>query len=92
MIFDSTANRRDTVFMDNKPRRRKVDLAETIRREILDSGSTPSSIAADAGVDRGQMSRFVTEKRGLNLTSASRLCEVLGLELRPVRRRATKAR
>ena len=91
MIFDSTANRWNTVFMSKKPRRRRVDLAGDLRRAIRDSGLTPSRIAADADVDRGLMSRFVTGQRGVTLTTADRLCEVLGLELRPIRR-ATKAR
>ncbi len=67
-------------------RTRKVDLAADIRRAIRQSGLTPYRIATDADVDRAIMTRFVNGERGLTLTTASRICEVLGLELRPVRR------
>jgi plasmid maintenance system antidote protein VapI len=63
-----------------------VDLAARIRRAIRESDLTPYRIATDADVDRAIMTRFVNGERGLTLTTASRICEVLGLELRPARR------
>lgn len=73
-------------------RKRKTDLAADIRRAIRASGMTPYRIATDADVDRAIMTRFVNGDRGLNLTTASKLCELLGLELRSVRRPGAKGK
>jgi plasmid maintenance system antidote protein VapI len=68
-------------------RKHKIDLAATIRRAIKQSGLTPYRVATDADVDRAIMTRFVNGQRGLTLDTASRICDMLGLELRPVRRK-----
>ena len=47
------------------------------------SGLTLTRLAEIANVSEGMLSRFVNGKRGVTLTTASKLCEVLGLELRP---------
>jgi plasmid maintenance system antidote protein VapI len=73
-------------------RQPRTDLATTIRRAIEVSGLTPYRIATDADVDRAIMTRFVNRERGLTLDTASRICDVLGLELRPVRRGKVKGR
>ena len=67
-------------------RRQKTDLAAQLRRAIRESGLTPYRVATDADVDRSIMTRFVNGDRGLTLDTASRICDVLNLELRPVRR------
>lgn len=66
-------------------RKKKTDLAATLRRAIRDSGMTPYAVSRDAGVDRSILVRFVNGDRGLTLTTASRLCDVLDLDLRPAR-------
>ncbi len=71
-------------------RKRKTDLATQLRRAIRDSGLTPYRVATDSDVDRAIMTRFVNGDRGLTLDTASRICELLGLELRPVRRGKAK--
>ena len=71
-------------------RQQRTDLAAVIRRAIAESGLTPYRIATDADVDRAIMTRFVNGQRGLTLDTASRICEVLGLELRPIRRGKAK--
>ena len=71
----------------NTRRQHRTDLAADIRRAIKASGLTPYRIATDADVDRAIMSRFVNGERGLTLDTASRICEVLRLELRPVGRK-----
>ena len=68
-------------------RQHQTDLAAVIRRAIRDSGLTPYRVATDADVDRAAMTRFLHGQRGLTLDSASRICEVLGLELRPAQKR-----
>jgi DNA-binding phage protein len=45
-------------------------------------------LARDAGVSQSQVSRFVSGKRSVNITTMSRLIGTLGLELRPLRRPA----
>ena len=50
---------------------------------IKASGLTLTRLAEIADVSEGMLSRFVNGKRGVTLTTASKLCEVLGLELRP---------
>ena len=67
-----------------------MDLAGQLRKAITDSGLTPYRIAADAGVDRAAMTRFVNGDRGLTLSTASRIAEYLGLELRPASKRKAK--
>ena len=69
----------------SKTRKRKTDLAREIRKAIRESGLTPYRVATDADVDRSIMTRFVNGERGLTLDTASRICDVLGLELRPTR-------
>ena len=70
-----------------KPRKKTLDLNEQLRRAIADSGLTPYRIATDADVDRSVMTRFVNGERGLTLTTASRIADYLGLELRPRQRK-----
>ena len=53
-----------------------------LRQAILRSEMTPYRIAAEAGVNRAILSRFLTGNRGLNLETASRICAVLNLVLR----------
>jgi plasmid maintenance system antidote protein VapI len=57
------------------------DLAEQLRRAIHESGLSPYRVATDAGVDRAVLSRFLRGERGLNLDTASRICELLELRL-----------
>ncbi len=61
-------------------------LSETLREAIRRDGRSLFALANASGVDRGRLSRFFRGERELSLPAASMLCEVLGLELRPVRR------
>lgn len=65
-------------------RKKKTDLGATIRRAIRDDDRTPYGVGRDAGVDRSILVRFVNGDRSLTLGTASKICDVLGLELRPV--------
>ena len=66
-----------------------MNLNETIRAAVNRDRRTPSAIAKAAGLNRGIVWRFVHDAdRGLTLRIAEKLCRVLGLELRIVRRRA----
>jgi plasmid maintenance system antidote protein VapI len=58
-----------------------------LRRAILESGLSRYAISARSGVDQATLSRFIAGKRGLNLDSVDKLVDVLGLEIRPCRKR-----
>jgi transcriptional regulator with XRE-family HTH domain len=66
-------------------------LIEQLKAAIEQSGMTRYKLAQAAGVEESTLSRFVNGKRSLSLESASRLAEVLNLELKP-RRKARKAK
>ncbi|HEX5269793.1 MAG TPA: helix-turn-helix transcriptional regulator [Gemmataceae bacterium] len=52
-----------------------------IREAIQGSGKTLVELSASTHVSPSQLSRFLRGERDLTLTSAARVCEVLGLEL-----------
>lgn len=61
-------------------------LSRTLRAAILADGRTCYRLAKDSGVNSAILGRFLRAERSLTLPVASRLCEALGLELRPTRR------
>jgi len=61
--------------------------SEQLRRAILDSGTTRYAIAVKAGVDQGALSKFVAGKRGLSLAAIDKLMDVLGLVIKPRKRK-----
>ncbi len=67
-----------------------MNLSEVIRRTMKRDPRSLNQLAIASGVSRGQLVRFYNADRELWLPAASKLCKALGLELRPVRRRARK--
>ena len=67
-----------------------MTLSEAIRAAMRRDGRSLYALAVDSGVSRGQLVRFYNGQRELRLPAASALCETLGLELRPARRRKAK--
>jgi plasmid maintenance system antidote protein VapI len=67
-----------------------LNMADIIRAAIKRDGRTRYALAQESGVNQAVLGRFVRGERGLNLDTADRLCRVLGLELRPVRKRKTR--
>lgn len=65
------------------PRMKQVDLAGTIRRAMVASGLNSHQIALRSGVGYTIVKEFTDGNRGLNLDSASRLCSLLKLDLKP---------
>ena len=57
-------------------------LEKQLRRAIKDSGLTIYRLAKDSGVSQAVLSRFVNGKRGITLTTASKLAKKLNLELK----------
>jgi ribosome-binding protein aMBF1 (putative translation factor) len=56
-------------------------LAEALRAAIQASEHSQASIAKETGIDSGIISRFVRGERTLTLSTASRIADMLGLEL-----------
>lgn len=61
-------------------------LSEAMRDAIRRDGRSTYALANDSGVSRAQVVRFINGTRELTLPVASKLCETLRLELRPIRR------
>ena len=63
-------------------------ILDDLRRAVETSNETRYRIAKDSGINASQLSRLVRGERGLNLETAERLADYLGLEIivRPKRR------
>lgn len=64
-------------------RRKKLNAEGQLRQAIINSKMSRYKISKLAGVTESQLSLFLSGKRTLTLTSAAKIAEVLGLELRP---------
>jgi hypothetical protein len=58
-----------------------------LRRAILESGLSRYAVSVRSGVDQAALSRFIADKSSLNLDSVDKLVDMLGLEVRPRRKR-----
>ena len=77
MQFDGIPNVCYTDDMKSK----SIDLATAIRKAMKRDGRTVYAFSRDTGLPVSGVQRFA-KGGGMNLDSASRLCDVLGLELR----------
>jgi plasmid maintenance system antidote protein VapI len=68
------------------------DIAEQLRQAILRAGISRYALSKLSGVSQGVISRFVNRNRGLTMETGAKLAAALGLELRPVSRKARKRR
>ena len=57
-----------------------------LRQAIIDSGISHKALFEATGVQRATIARFIAKETSIRLDKAADLCEVLGLELRPVKR------
>jgi len=57
-------------------------LEKELRKAIADSGYSGYRLAKESDVPQGVLSRFINGKRTITLATASKLAEILGLELR----------
>ena len=67
-----------------------MTIHEQLRALIQRDGRSLHQIAAAAGTDPGQLSRFARGHRGLNLDTTQRLLDALGATCKITRRRAKK--
>lgn len=70
---------------DMSKRRQPTDLGNQLRAAFAESGLSRFAWAKRAGVSYAMVFHFVAGDRTVTLDSASKLAEVLKLELRPVR-------
>lgn len=67
---------------------KRNQLADTLRRAIRESGLTAYRLGLDAGVRPEVISRFMDGTRSdIRISTAGKLAEVLGLELRATTRK-----
>lgn len=66
-------------------------VSDQLRRHLTDAGSSAYSIAADAGIGRASLSRFLSGDRTLSLHTVDRIAAVLGLRLIATGRRPRPA-
>lgn len=60
-----------------------IELREAIEKSKLGQ----SEIARRAKIDRSMVFRFVNKERGMTLATATKVADILGLELRLIRKR-----
>ena len=72
--------------------RAREDIEAQLQQAILRSGMTRYRLAQLSGVSEAVLSRFVAGKRTVTLTTAARLAGVLGLELKPGMKAASRTR
>ncbi len=58
-------------------------MADEIKKAFKRSGMTIYRLAKNSGVSQPVVSRFVNDRRGITLTTASKLATALGRELKP---------
>ena len=61
--------------------KKESGIAEQLRAAIEASGLSLNELGKQADINHSQLSRFMRAERGLTLEAATRLCEVLGLQL-----------
>jgi transcriptional regulator with XRE-family HTH domain len=67
-----------------------LPLIEDLQREIRVSGLSLNELAKRTGVSQPQLWRFMNGQRTLTLPAAARVCEYLGLQLKPGRKSARR--
>lgn len=61
-----------------------------LREAILQGGMSRYALSKLSGVSQGVISHFVNRNRSVTMETAAKLAAVLGLELRPVRKRKAR--
>lgn len=60
-----------------------MSVSETLREAIRRDGRSLNQLARDSGCDDSVLSRFMRDERTITARVLDRLCNVLGLDLRP---------
>lgn len=64
----------------------KESIADQLRRAMTESGYTRYELSKRTGIPQSTLSRFANGITDLNMTTANRLTEFLGFELRKIRK------
>lgn len=64
-----------------------MSISSDLRKAIERDERSWCALARDAGMSPIQLTRFIRDERGLTTPTVDALCEALGLELRPKRRK-----
>ncbi len=64
------------------------DIEKKLREAIIKSKISRYKISQLSGIGEAQLSLFVNSKRTLTLTSAAKVAKVLGLDLKPIKKKA----
>jgi transcriptional regulator with XRE-family HTH domain len=59
-----------------------MNLTDTIKKAIENSEQSRETIAKKTGIDRAALSRFVRGGMGISLSTADKLADYFGLELK----------
>lgn len=62
------------------------DICAALQRFILEDGRSLYELSKLTGISKTILGRFMRGERSVTLPTAAKLCEVLGLELRRVRK------
>jgi transcriptional regulator with XRE-family HTH domain len=65
----------------------KASFSDELRKAVLNSGMSRYSISLKTGIAQSTLSKFVNGERGISLESVDKLIDILGLEIRPRRRK-----
>ena len=69
---------------------RKQNVSEQLRQAILAAPISRRQICLRLGIDEGQFSRYMNCKAGLSMEAIDAVSDLLGLELRPIKKPPTK--
>jgi hypothetical protein len=67
-----------------------VNLSESLRQAMRADGRTVYALSRDSGLAVSVVQRFAGGRGDLTLKSASKLCEILGWDLRPASGKGAK--
>lgn len=63
---------------------------DVIRKAIRDSGLSIYALARDSGANVAPLQRFMAGEHGMSVASAEKVGRLVGLELRPMKRKGGK--
>lgn len=66
-------------------RTKPTDLAADLKKALSDAGLNPFQVSRRADIPYAAIHGFMTGDRDMFLSTANKLCDLLGLELRPKR-------
>jgi plasmid maintenance system antidote protein VapI len=61
---------------------RVMSIAEVLKQTIITCGISRYKISVDTGIEQSALSRFVHDKRSIDLETAEKLCKYFGFELK----------